>query len=163
MNLAVAPAAFPLPVFSGAVPTGRPSPPDTGELFAAVKAAFPTDYSYQYTRDQQGQVFSAALSGARTGAELTSAAAAVKAALPTDYSYQYTKDQQLSVLDTALASPYELVSIGTRLAAIKSAMPTDYSYQYTKDQQVGAMVSTYAGGWHGGRPSPVDAVPGAAA
>jgi hypothetical protein len=131
----------------------RPSPPDTSGLMRAAQDAFPTNWGAYTVADQQS-VYTAALRGGRTGAELASAATVVKAALPTNWG-AYTTPQQLLVLNTALQSWYELDSLSSRLEGIKQAMPTNWG-AYTSTQQVDAMVSTYQGRdpWTPSRPTP---------
>lgn len=129
----------------------RPSPPDFGAVLKAVESAFPARRGYgdPYTTDDQQRVVSAALAGARTGAEVLAAATAVRQNFParTGYGDPYTVANQLDVVTAALASWYELDSMSDRLRSLKAAMPArpGYGDPYTPQQQIAAAAALFAG------------------
>lgn len=151
MNLTVA-APTPAPTPAPALPSwDRPSPPDFGGILKAAALAFPArpGYGDPYSTADQQRVASAAMAGARTGAEVASAAGAVKLAFPArpGYGDPYTVANQIDVVTAALASWYELESLPGQLQSIKQAMPArpGYGDPYTPQQQVAAAVAVFSG------------------
>jgi hypothetical protein len=137
----------------------RPSPPDFGSILQVVAEQFlaRVGYADPYTVADQQRVASAAMSGARTGEEVVTAARAVKDAFPArpGYTDPYTVANQIDVVTAALAGWYELDSMADRLRSIKQAMPArpGYADPYQPQQQIDMAISIY-----GGR-GPIDRTP----
>ncbi|MCB0879832.1 MAG: hypothetical protein KDC46_12740 [Thermoleophilia bacterium] len=129
----------------------RPSPPDYAPILKAAAEQFPArpGYGDPYTAADQQRVASAAMNGARTGAEVVLAARAVKDVFPArpGYGDQYSVANQLDVVTAALGSWYELDSMADRLKGIKQAMPArpGYGDPYTPQQQIDMAVALFSG------------------
>lgn len=129
----------------------RPSPPDFGSILQVVADHFPARQGYgdPYSTADQQRVASAAMAGARTGAEVATAAVAVKQAFPArpGYGDPYSVANQLDVVTAALASWYELNSMADRLQSLKAAMPArpGYGDPYEPQQQIDMAISIFGG------------------